>query len=100
MTAMNELSRTAAAPWAARGSAFSQPGLARPAAWAAPHDLDRLRASHARGRPGKPLVPTSVASPRLGNELFARLVAYGTWLRQSLKFVPDSVREAKDPVTH
>ena len=57
---------------------FSQPGLARPVAWDTPHDLDRLRASHARGRPGKPLVPTSVASPRLGDELFARLLAYGT----------------------
>src|ERR1700749_1019909 len=75
---MNELSRTAAAPWAARGPAFSQPGLARPAAWGTPHDLDQLRASHARGRLGKPLVPTSVASPRLGDELFARLLAYGT----------------------
>ena len=78
MTAMNELSRADAAPWAARGSMFSQPGLARPVAWSTPHDLDRLRASHARGRPGKPLVPTSVASPRLDDELFARLLAYGT----------------------
>jgi thioredoxin reductase (NADPH) len=75
---MNELSRADAAPWAARGSMFSQPGLARPVAWSTPHDLDRLRASHARGRPGRPLVPTSVASPRLGDELFARLLAYGT----------------------
>src|SRR5580704_7182236 len=75
---MNELSRTAAAPRAARGAMFSQPGLARPVAWAAPHDLDRLRASHAGGQPGKPLVPASVASPRLGDELFARLLAYGT----------------------
>ncbi|MFZ0190937.1 MAG: hypothetical protein WAL72_28795, partial [Streptosporangiaceae bacterium] len=47
-------------------------------AWATPDDLDRLRASHARGQLGKPLVPTSVASPRLGDELFARLLAYGT----------------------
>ena len=78
MTAMDELSRTAAAPWAARGPAFSQPGLARPVAWTTPHDLDRLRASHARGQLGKPLVPASVASPRLGDELFARLLAYGT----------------------
>ena len=78
MTAMNELSRADAAPWAARGSMFSQPGLARPVAWATPHDLDRLRASHARGRLGEPLVPTSVASPRLGDELFARLLSYGT----------------------
>jgi thioredoxin reductase (NADPH) len=78
VTAMNELSRADAAPWAGRGSAFSQAGLARPVAWATPHDLDRLRASHARRRPGKPLVPTSVASPRLGDELFARLLSYGT----------------------
>src|SRR5579863_3676160 len=74
---MNELSRTAV-PRAARGPVFSQPGLARPVAWDTPHDLDRLRASHARGQLGKPLVPTSVASPRLGDELFARLLAYGT----------------------
>src|ERR1700728_1739316 len=75
---MNELSRTAAAPWAARGPVFSQPGLARPVAWATPDDLDRLRASPTRGRLGEPLVPTSVASPRLGDELFARLLSYGT----------------------
>ena len=76
MTAMNELSRAATAPWAARGPMFSQAGLARPVATS--HDLDRLRASHAHGRPGQPLVPTSVASPRLGDELFARLLTYGT----------------------
>src|SRR5580693_7889222 len=75
---MNELSRTAAAPWAARGALFSQPGLARPVAWATPHELDRLRARPARGQLGKPLVPVSVASPRLDDELFARLLAYGT----------------------
>jgi hypothetical protein len=57
---------------------FSQPGLAQAGGPATPPDLDRLRASHARGRLGKPLVPTSVASPRLGDELFARLLAYGT----------------------
>jgi thioredoxin reductase (NADPH) len=75
---MDELSRDATAPWAARGSMFSQPGLARPVAWAKPHDLDRLRARHARGRLDKPPVPSGVASPRLGDELFARLLAYGT----------------------
>jgi thioredoxin reductase (NADPH) len=77
---MNKLSRADAAPWAARGSIFSQAGRARPVDWATatPRDLDRLRASHARGRPDRPLVPTSVASPRLGDELFARLLAYGT----------------------
>jgi thioredoxin reductase (NADPH) len=47
-------------------------------AWATPDDLDRLRAGHARGRLGRPLVPAGVASPRLGDELFARLLAYGT----------------------
>jgi thioredoxin reductase (NADPH) len=78
VTAMNELSRTGAAPRAGRGSVFSQAGLARPVAWATPHDLDRLRASHGRRQLGKPLVPTSVASPRLGDELFARLLSYGT----------------------
>src|SRR6201981_1209190 len=75
---MNDLPRAAAAPWAARGPMFSRPGLARPVARAAPHDLDRLRASQARRALGKPLVPTSVASPRLGDELFARLLTYGT----------------------
>src|SRR5689334_24763509 len=75
---MNKLSRTDAAPWAARGAMFSQAGLARPVDWATPRDLDRLRASHAHGRRDPPLVPTSVASPRLGDELFARLLAYGT----------------------
>src|SRR5579859_4904659 len=75
---MDELSPAVAAPWAARGSMFSQAGLARPVAWATPRDLDRLRASRGRGRPAKPLVPVSVASPRLGDELFARLLSYGT----------------------
>ncbi len=77
MSEMDELSRADAAPWAARGSMFSQPGLAGPVTWAIPQDLDRLRARHAPGRLGKPLVSTGVASPRLGDELFARLLAYG-----------------------
>src|ERR1700679_2587110 len=75
---MDRMSRADAAPWARRGAMFSQAGLARPVPWATPRDLDQLRASHARGRLGKPLVPTSVASPRLGDELFARLLTYGT----------------------
>ncbi len=77
MSAMDELSRADAAPGAARGSMFSQPGLAGPVAGATPQDLDRLRARHASGRRGKPLVPAGAASPRLGDELFARLLAYG-----------------------
>src|SRR6476660_5988569 len=75
---MKKLSRTDAVPWASRGPMFSQAGLARPVDWSTPDDLDRLRASHARRRLGRPLVPTSVASPRLGDELFARLLSYGT----------------------
>ena len=78
MSAMDELSRADAALGAVRGSMFSQPGLAGPVAGATPQDLDRLRARHASGRRGKPLVPAGVASPRLGDELFARLLAYGT----------------------
>jgi thioredoxin reductase (NADPH) len=74
---MSELSRAGAAPWAARGPMFSQAGLARPVDWATPHDLGRLRASHARERLGRPPVPTSVSSPRLGDALFARLLSYG-----------------------
>src|ERR1700761_2545092 len=64
--------------WAARRAGFSQAGLAEPVAWADPREVARLRASRGRGRPGQPLVPTSVASPRLSDELFARLLAYGT----------------------
>jgi len=75
---MDEPSRAATAPWAARGAMFSQAGLARPVAWASPQDLNRLRARHRRGRLGRPLVPVSEASPRLGDELFARLLTYGT----------------------
>lgn len=79
MTAMNDLSRAVTAPWAARRSQmFSQAGLTRPVTRATPQDLDRLRASRARGWLSRPLVPTSEASPRLGDELFARLLTYGT----------------------
>ena len=75
---MDERPGAGGAPWAAGGSVFSQAGLARPVDWAAADDLDRLRASHPRRRPGRPLVPAGVASPRLGDELFARLLSYGT----------------------
>src|ERR1700761_7537600 len=64
--------------WAARRARFSQAGLAEPVPRADPGDLARLRASRGRGRPGRPLVPTSEASPRLNDELFARLLTYGT----------------------
>src|ERR1700749_2066845 len=64
--------------WAARRARFSQAGLAEPVPWADPGDLARLPASRGRGRPARPLVPPSVASPRLSDELFARLLTYGT----------------------
>src|SRR5580693_2347256 len=75
---MDEPPRADAALGAARGSMFSQHGLAGPVAGATPQDLDRLRARHSSGRRDKPLVPSGAASPRLGDELFARLLSYGT----------------------
>src|SRR5260370_143147 len=86
---MDELPGADAAPWAARGSMFSQPGLARPVAWDTPGDLDRLRASHAGGRPGKPLVPASAASPLMANDVdlsdivFKALIARRELLQRS-----------------
>src|ERR1700760_631314 len=64
--------------WAARRAGFGRSGRAEPVPWADPADVARLRASRGRGRPGRPLVPTSEASPRLNDELFARLLTYGT----------------------
>jgi thioredoxin reductase (NADPH) len=74
--------------WAARRNRFSQAGLAEPVPWADPaelarlrsdpRELARLRSGRGRGRPDQPLVPTGVASPRLSEELFARLLTYGT----------------------
>src|ERR1700749_2939753 len=74
--------------WAARRARFSQAGLAEPVPWADPSELAKLRAdprelarvrgAHGRGQPDQPLVPTGVASPRLSDELFARLLTYGT----------------------
>src|ERR1700722_13133394 len=45
--------------------------------WATPTNMNSRRAD-GPGQPDGPLVPTKTASPRLGDELFARLVAYGT----------------------
>jgi CRP-like cAMP-binding protein len=53
---------------------FSEPGLAAPSAWTARPD----RNPAAAGPAGKPLVPVKAASPRLRDDLFARLLAYGT----------------------
>jgi thioredoxin reductase (NADPH) len=59
-------------------SVFSGPGLVRPVTWSAPPNLTPLRASDAPELQAKPLVPVKAASPRLGPELFGRLLAYGT----------------------
>ena len=55
-------------------------GPAWPGRWPGPHRVIWIGCAPARqrGALGKPLVPASVASPRLGDELFARLLTYGT----------------------
>jgi thioredoxin reductase (NADPH) len=51
------------------------PPLAEPLTWAMPSKMNWRRAA---GGPDKPLISAKTASPQLGDELFARLVAYGT----------------------
>jgi thioredoxin reductase (NADPH) len=59
-------------------SAFSDRGPAEPAAWTVPPDVKTLRAVDAPVQLDKSLVAAKTASPRLSDELFARLLAYGT----------------------
>jgi hypothetical protein len=59
-------------------SAFSDQGLAEPAAWTVPPNVKTLRAVDAPVQLDKSLVAAKTASPRLSDELFARLLAYGT----------------------
>jgi thioredoxin reductase (NADPH) len=59
---------------ASGSSAFSEAGLAGPASWATPPNLGPLPGADGP----EPLVPAGAASPRLGDELFARLLRYGT----------------------
>jgi thioredoxin reductase (NADPH) len=63
---------------AASSSAFSDSGLAEPLTWAVPSSMSSRRAADGPLEPGRPFVPAKIASPKLGDELFARLVAYGT----------------------
>ena len=67
-------------PAAASSSAFSDPGLggAEPLTWAMPSTMNARRGADGSLEPDRPLVPAKIASPKLGDELFARLVAYGT----------------------
>jgi thioredoxin reductase (NADPH) len=46
--------------------------------WATPSNMNWRRAGGGPVQPGGPLVPAKSASPQLGDELFARFVAYGT----------------------
>jgi thioredoxin reductase (NADPH) len=57
---------------------FSGHGLARPVDWNTTPHVMPLPGSDGPGALGKPLVPAKAGSPRLGPELFARLVSYGT----------------------
>src|SRR3984957_15274287 len=59
-------------------SAFSDQGPAEPAAWTVPPNVKTLRAVDAPVQLDKSLVAAKTASPRLSDELFARLLAYGT----------------------
>jgi thioredoxin reductase (NADPH) len=59
---------------ASSSSPLSGRGLAEPLSWA----MESRRAVGGPGQPDRPLVPAKTASPRLGDELFARLVSYGT----------------------
>src|ERR1700685_1078525 len=45
---------------------------------AIPSNMNSRRAADGSKQPDGPLPPTKTASPQLGDELFARLVAYGT----------------------
>ena len=59
-------------------SASSDRDLAEPAAWSVPPNVKTLRAVDAPVQLDKSLVAAKTASPRLSDELFARLLAYGT----------------------
>ncbi len=59
-------------------SAFSERGRAEPLSWAMPSGRGPRRAVNGLPAPDRPHAPAKVASPQLGEELFTRLVAYGT----------------------
>ena len=75
---MDELTATDAASGAMRGSAFSEAGLAGPVNWTTTPPVFPLRGADTPDPLGKPVVGARAASPRLGSELFARLLTYGT----------------------
>jgi thioredoxin reductase (NADPH) len=74
---MDELSPTSTSG-ASSSSASSYRGLAERSAWASRPNMPWRRAARGPVEPDRPLVPPKSASPRLGDELFARLAAYGT----------------------
>jgi thioredoxin reductase (NADPH) len=73
---MDELPPTSAA--GVQGSSAPGDQLDDSLSWAMPSSMYARRAATGRGRPNRPLVPANIASPQLGDELFARLISYGT----------------------
>jgi len=63
---------------ASRGSASGDRGRGGPLTWALPSNMNSRRAAAGPLQPDKPHVPAKTASPQLSDELFTRLVAYGT----------------------
>jgi len=59
-------------------SALSDRGVAGPPPWVMPSSTGWRHTVGGPGQPGKPLLPAKTASPRLSDELFTRLVSYGT----------------------
>jgi len=97
---MDELPPTSASG-ASDGSPLSGSGLAEPPGWARPSTMNWRHNAGGLGQPGRPLVPAKTASPRLTDELFSRLVAYGTPQETrpgDVLFSPGDV-DATDPAT-
>src|SRR3984957_18747363 len=63
---------------ASDSSAFSGRGLTGRPAWATRPNMNWRTAVGGSGQPGGPPAHANTASPRLGDELFARLTGYGT----------------------
>ena len=74
---MHELPFTSSSG-ASDSSAFSGRGLVEPPAWAMPSNPNWRYTVGGPAQPGRPLASAKTASPRLTDELFTRLVSYGT----------------------
>jgi thioredoxin reductase (NADPH) len=74
---MDQLPPTGTTSGTTSNSAFSDRGLAEPVTWPVPPTMKTLRAVDAPLQLDKSLVAAKTASPRLSDELFARLLTYG-----------------------